>query len=615
MKILKTLEKQALYLLQALMGIGKTKVILPYLMAAKAEQNVSCLIVPQSLYDTVFKDLSSRCSKAFNKVLHGLCIRRDTLDTSSSGLQGLYEWLQGCQERKECLIFTKADILSLWLTYYELIASYPSAQGEASQNAAVVETERRRASIEWLGAILSLLLTKGVATIDEGDNILNYNKEVNYASGAKVSLKNAYGNPVEWTLLMYKLVFESHPELLHKIAHQPILGKELDSLKETLFLLIQEQIDAFSNLDPKKLLSSLEVNAAETFKNYVIGKTDTLAEIGQKLFPEITTLGNSLKRLIDSMCGALAQEVNVSYGVRGKGSPAPGEQEESLKDPHQIIPYLQSQPIVGSIFSDPFTELNLIACYYSTQTIPLELFRKFIVSYRNKYVGAFMDTNFTQRKECQVLLEAFSQDRDVLKLFKLLTPEENSCLVDTLYQKYCEEKSFSENQLLRRLIIEFLAEGIFFYPHSFIGQSHLLLMGFKEMRAFSGTMETFRDSTYPGIPCNAPQMGEGYDQVKAKLKSDSPSIDELTRLDHSELKLKLQALIKSSQEVCAFLDEGALYKNISTSEILEWIQDALNKEQYKWIIYFENHTLFARNIKNNTVKELGSSDLNSLKQT
>ena len=172
-------------ILEKVMGSGKTKIYLPLIALSQADgDHIAFIIVHSSQYDTVAEAMEIQSGQHFAQVAHTLNFSRSS-STSLEAMSKIYEEILTVQKQRHFFVATDKSMHSLGLAFDELWDEYLTT-GDS-------KLEPR---IEMMRNILNLIKTKGKATLDEADLLLNCRYEVVYAQGEAKPIKESHRNLV-----------------------------------------------------------------------------------------------------------------------------------------------------------------------------------------------------------------------------------------------------------------------------------------------------------------------------------------------------------------------------------------------------------------------------------
>ncbi len=163
--------------LEAIMGSGKTEVLLPLLGQLCANGDNLCIgVIPEALLADMSQRLSNILGSSFSKSVEVVTFRRDD-NPSLKDLKMIRLRLEQAISSQRMLFMGKNTIQSLYLKYWESWKDYVDSPNQA-----------KKAEFDEMRGLLRILKTKGVVMIDESDIILRARDELQFTSGVIQSL-------------------------------------------------------------------------------------------------------------------------------------------------------------------------------------------------------------------------------------------------------------------------------------------------------------------------------------------------------------------------------------------------------------------------------------------
>ncbi len=329
-------------IMEMIMGSGKSKVLLPILGLLKADgENLSMVIVPAPLFESISSDTQVILRDAFSKSLQTLHFDRNSTFTERS-LEEIRDILKEIILNKECLIMTSKSIQCLLLKFIEHVH------------------ENENSSIEFtlMQEIIGLLSAFGTPLIDEADTVLNLLRQVSFSLGEKLSPskeEQRVVNVLYTTLytdpsLRSKVNLESdNPEappftekLYHDTLKKPLAEALINKLKEENTL---PELQAYltSLKDPSSLITYLcrDTKEPSELENFYKGLPDGVNEL-------IALLGEQISHLLPHTLSHTAKE---HFGVAGS-------------IPYAIPFSAVDTPSLGSVFANHHITMNYTLQYY-----------------------------------------------------------------------------------------------------------------------------------------------------------------------------------------------------------------------------------------------------------
>lgn len=164
-------DKQAIR--ELIMGSGKSKVLMPLLALLRADgKNISAMIVPQDLFQSISSDTQSTLKDAFDVSLHTLEFDRSTTFDIET-LSNIQEELESIKDNKEALIITSKSVQCLLLEFIEKAEEH----FRDSSNPVEMTPELK------LMAEILRTLSQSLPLLDEADLLLNVLHEVSFSLG------------------------------------------------------------------------------------------------------------------------------------------------------------------------------------------------------------------------------------------------------------------------------------------------------------------------------------------------------------------------------------------------------------------------------------------------
>jgi len=199
--------------IQAIMGMGKSKIILPLLMyMMRVEGKIPAAIVPKALYEPSISDMYSRSLTSFGQKLTTFKVNRYTSD---SDLTTYYDKLVEAINDGGYLLFEEGTIHALFASYEEALLNG--------------DTER----LDILQKILVIFKDRVDVIADEIDELLKSRKEENFTVGLKEVPSSAMRRGIEF--VYYHIGEKLDKELLadicakeFKVSKDYLLGKSFD---------------------------------------------------------------------------------------------------------------------------------------------------------------------------------------------------------------------------------------------------------------------------------------------------------------------------------------------------------------------------------------------------
>ena len=230
---------------ELIMGSGKSKVLMPLLALLRADgKNLSVMIVPHALFQSVSADTQVTLKEAFDTSLHTFEFDRNTtfdIDT----LDNILEELESIKVNKEALIITSKSVQCLLLKFIEKASEH----FKDPKNPIEMTPE-----LKLMREILGVLSTQSLPLLDEADLLLNVLHEVSFSLG---QMNKPIGQECELITDLYDILYndvsiknlariESDPECFsnapimteahyHAVVKQPLAEAFIARLKTKEF--------------------------------------------------------------------------------------------------------------------------------------------------------------------------------------------------------------------------------------------------------------------------------------------------------------------------------------------------------------------------------------------
>ncbi len=321
--------------MELIMGSGKSKVLIPLLGLMRADgKNLSMVIVPSSLFESISSDTQTILRDAFGKSLQTLNFDRNSTFTERS-LEEIRDILKEVIKNKECLIMTSKSIQCLLLKFIEHVH----------------ENKNLGAEFLLMQEIIRLFAKAGNPLIDEADSVLNLLHRVSFSIGKALQ-------PPKEERELVGLIFStlySDPEIkaIAKLECDPAANEKAppiteklyhERLKEPLARAVLANIRKGEVLP--KLTSYLNNNRDDTrLLKYLCRNQDSQAYyqgLPENIKGVVALLGEELSHLLPH---TLTREYNKNYGV--------------VNGIAHAIPFSAvDTPNIGSIFAKPLITMN-----------------------------------------------------------------------------------------------------------------------------------------------------------------------------------------------------------------------------------------------------------------
>ncbi|SCC90359.1 hypothetical protein SCG7086_BB_00020 [Chlamydiales bacterium SCGC AG-110-P3] len=343
-----------------IMGAGKSKVLLPVILRARANgSNLMMAVLPDWLFQTNLSDLNETSRNFFGQKPVPFVFDRNPERLEIPELQRSYHRLVSAVQEKNFVATTKSSVLSLAHAYQEQSDLLVKALEKGASPSEITEIQER---LEVMAKILALFKERGEAIIDEIDSVLDIRLQDNYAAKADTPLdstKLTVGHSVMQTLMAH-LESDTKPEL--KTFADAVKNDRQSSIhpnkRQELLKALSEQL--FHGLPP----NTLSQENKDDFVKYLTGGTlppnrmtagipTFLHKLKGKNEEQFFQISEMRKFVNQGLRNAFDTSCNVNWG-------------RHPDRPHEVIPYKGAkQPSVGSEFDDEVERITYYLMDYA----------------------------------------------------------------------------------------------------------------------------------------------------------------------------------------------------------------------------------------------------------
>lgn len=409
---------------QLIMGGGKTKVISALdLYRATKPGELALLVVPGTLFNSVFNDLKKTMKRAFNSQVVTWEFSREAL--TEEKVQALLMEMQIAMRTGQIILVKPETIHILGLEFF-----FKANVGAAG--------------LKELGAIIDAVHNKTHAILDESHLILDQKQETNYSIGDLYPVKGKYVDIVG--------------SLLEYLTSLSLGGLDLVSEEVWREKVVPALVDYFL----KTTLSEERVEA----KNYLLGKDPAYEKKLASYFnngPETKELANflSLGRYLinDLFPKAFKKHHNRHYGR------LPPEMAKTTDQAYKTVPYLGVGAPATTVFANWAEELTYGFLTAMASSPPFAMVQFVVQSLIN---------------QATILNKAESADREFSDLFgvTLSSLSDDKTLAD--FVASCEDDVIKRLRLqsaFMKLTVTFLPDRLSRNPQDFFFASSVALSG------------------------------------------------------------------------------------------------------------------------------------------
>lgn len=527
-------------ILEKVMGSGKTKFYLPLLALNKADgEHLALIVIHSSQYETVAESMDIGSQQHFGQVAHTLQFSRDN-DTSLKALQKILEEFRSVQHKHHFLVVTDKSLHSLYLAFRELSDQYVRNEKEDPDLAARLGVMRE---------IFALLKTKGKATFDETDLLLNYRYEVVYSLGKPQPIEKAHAD------LVADLYRSIAPFLTALI---PFTQADYLAIKGKMIETFAQEMASKMGLETGRVIAYL--NGEEQGMVYWGGLEEQQKNLLAIAFYEFKEL---LPTTLDRRCGE-----HFGYSA----------------DPNKIlpVPYIASGvPSPTAEFSFPYVLMNYTIQTLEAQGISHSLLKTLIHGMQMRVLKeqkANPDRPLEDTKGYRDF-EALCADVKLPQLahsFLYITPHEIEKLVHACQKNPPDLYAFAKKHLFPSVTL---------YPRKLASTPFSLAELFQEVQGFTGT--PWNHKTFPNqLETSRDKLSAG--KTEGIMWKNSQVVHTL-KSSHFEKTIEEIATIQEKGSYRAFIDVGAMFNGCNNRTVAEALLKKL-PATVKGILYFEGNT-------------------------
>lgn len=543
--------------MEMIMGSGKSKVLLPLLGLLRADgKNLSMLIVPEPLFESVAKDAQSSLQRSFGQSLRTLKFDRES-SFSESSLKIILSHLNNIQDQRECLIMTSKSMQCLILKFVEASCSYYS-----SDNA---PTSSKSTELQLLREILQKLSSSGYPLIDEADSVLKVFHQVCFSTK-----KGPAPLPEEIELIaeIYKLLHSEEMKKLVRLEYDTAPDHAAPTFTEQYYRENVQNALAEALIKRFSVMSFDSVLVAEKMKKFISGMSTVQQKLlkqylcrqniqeAQKFYNEIADkdIQNLLAlagvQIANFLPDALSRNCDEKYGIW------PGERI--------AIPFAAAtQPSLGSQFANPHITMNYTFQAYLKNGIPSELIENAIQKLHK--------TCLTQMQEGSKNL--LIKETKAWQDFRQLVGE-NSHMPITGYSKQELEAAIgyinSNAELKINFVCRYILPDLRLFAEKISCNPHNLISFFQKVLGFTGSL-------WNGMSMHHTLTTERAMGTEAKTLSLLWEHSRLTTLNIKEGSLEGMLEQLKGTDYDMLCDTGGYFKMASNEQVANAVQAMKDK--------------------------------------
>jgi hypothetical protein len=539
-------------ILQKIMGSGKTSVLMTLLALKRADgENLSVMMVPDQLLQTVSMELRDRLGGVFGQRIHAFALNRNDSFTVDN-LTRVDRMLQKGIKDKDCIITTPQAMHCLHLKFLEYCHDF---EAHKALNSDVPFSGLKE--FELVCKIYSTFKNKGLVLMDEVDLQLNCRHDVNFPVGNETSIAtpeqelilDLYSVLLENKKIRSLIKYDFKPEIAignpGLFSEEMYRDKVLPILSEELSKRIIDKYSLGNTVSQKDLKDWLSRDSSVINSlNIKTENVNTDKEIESVILLAKEELHNFLPL-------ALKKKSDETYGL-------------SKENPNGIaICYKSGKPLEGVLFANPHETAN-----YSLQTLFKNGVPENLVKGRVQDLVAALKEEFDENG-------VIDESSEVYQIFVNLVGEKYRTrifkITDTDYPmitKHLNSDPEKQIDFARRYILP----QITMHTKKLNSNSQTLVSIFKpeNVCGFSGTLAD-KDTFHDGLRIE-PDLGTDSKTIHLLLKIEEAQGAEnsVTVVDNGTLEAlskETQKLIDQGVNVRAIIDTGGYLLDTLPEEI------------------------------------------------
>ncbi len=530
-------------IVEKVMGSGKTKVYLPIIALSKADgEHLSLIVVHSSQYASVAQAMQIKSGQNFAQVAHALNFSRES-DTSLDALTRIRDECLRVIKQRHFIVATDKSLHSLSLAFSELWDSYLTLDNDAPILASRIEMMRE---------ILNLLKTKGKATLDEADLLLNCRFEVVYSMGLPEPINPLHANIVAD---LYRAI-DNHLKQL-----KPFTKLEYEAMKPQMMEVFVEEVIAqqMPHLDQTRVLDYLKEGqkGIEYVAKLREDEKDVLA-IAYYEFKELLPI------VLERRCGE-------HYGYSN--------------DPQKIlpVPYVASGvPSPTAEFSFPYALLGYTVQTLKTDGINALLLKRLVQDMQKQAMSELRVDSSRQLQDTQGY-KAFLDLCGIGTSYSINIPflranDNDIAKLEELYKAHPPDiYSFAK---------KYIFPAVRMHTRKLTSTPYALFQLFKETQGFTGTPWNYH--TFPqGIETLRDINSAG--KTEGIMWKNSQTVHDVSAADFKSTVSAI-AQIQAKDKYHAFIDVGAIFNGIDNETVAKALLATL-PPSIKGILFFKDNAV------------------------
>lgn len=519
------------YIMQLIMGSGKSKVILPLLAYLNSRgDNIPIIITPDALSEIQLEDTRIFSGQYLRQERETIVLKEGE-QIGAKDIDKIIKKLERVKERRSYLLVNPSVIHSLRLYADSVYCELSETENPSPELISKYSKIKK---------VMTMLKNEGDAIIDEADLVLSCRKETNLARGDWENINQDTQDIIE--------------DVFTSIINNPELNRYIKVEREAEAAF--DESDYQDNIKPKLVPLFIDIALKEGMvindqqrkevENYLLSKKELIQipnviAIAPPRAQAALAIGKEMIKTLLPLLMTNYCDVNFGLSKKTKSN--------------QAIPYAASNsPSEGSLFGTPYESLIYTMAYYTRKGLSADQI--------NHLINQLKSEAFRECKAKKIPLEETEsfrkfQDLQLVPTKNLFTVQEGE-LVDALNIFNAKV----ENRI--RFARQFGWIEVKFNPEKYSSNAQDLVGTFHSNLGFSGTLLHNKDTLHRSL---IPKL--------------DPSVIGMTLslLHHSGSKVRpfanLESFIKSLANYSACIDIGSWFRGINALDVAKKIFDVL----------------------------------------
>lgn len=340
--------------LEAIMGSGKTSVLIPLLQLFNADGNhLAVVVMPEALVPSMSEELQRRSGSTFGQGVQVIEIGREHFKTMNA--TGIEDRLVEARDQRQVVLISGRSVHNLYLNFIDMLM-----EGQKGEDI--------WCRLITLKNIFRLLRVSGVGTIDEVDSVMNVLMSNHFTGAESLPLPNTVIDAVTDLFLVL-----SDPEVSQGVSlgflgngGAPLTAETETILKERVIAAALAGTIGKDDRDVVTFFQALSSTDSALVAEYLRGKDDlkALAFVAELPSSKIQDFLAVLKEEISVLLPlTLKKNLGEHYG------PVPAFEDGQ----YFAIPYHQGAPVLGSQFGTDLETFNYTVQMMLEKGIPQQI--------------------------------------------------------------------------------------------------------------------------------------------------------------------------------------------------------------------------------------------------